>query len=307
VRVNPHKIIGLGAGILLFTVSMAHFVSAQPAKKTVAPNFKVSQQELMSRIEAEMEDAKIKAEAASDNIKKSRVLTEKNKKASLKTQEERNLQKNILERMNKSPVWLSYFAARANKFSYCDSTRSKDQCLSSLKDLMFSRSVAQGTCDDFGPNDRDGKNECLAFAKGLCNSLTGVKAAICKATTQGDINILLREMKSNPWQKFSTGTESKARYILGIYTGYKTSNEGACDNYLSKEKPIKRWSCNILFGNQSAQNLLPALSQDIAIAWSAKKEKRTDMCNRISDPTVKRACLDPNFKSMNDIFDSVWD
>jgi hypothetical protein len=258
--------------------------------------------DIQSRIEAKKEESKQKAENKNNQGKNANK-----QEVPLKTVKIYQQEKYILDRLSKSPTWMSYLAIRTNNFSYCDSSSQTEQCFSSLKDLSEMKSNATGACDDFGSSDQEAKDGCLAINKGSCGSLAGANAVMCQALLKRDVNMLLQAMRNMPGWKYSSGLETKARFTMGVYNGFKSNDENVCNNFLSADRPLMRWSCNMLFGNQSAQQMLGALSKDIATAWKAKESKKNDLCSRISNAAVKDACLNTECKSLNDIIKKVWE
>jgi len=127
---------------------------------------------------------------------------------------------------------------------------------------------------------------------------------MCKGTLEGDVALMLKAATYPDFKKERGKVASEAELLtmLGVFWGFKTYNYITCQKYITDSRcPLYRqFVCQILFA-ADVEREVEDLVRDFAIFNLAKNRNKADLCNLIKNAKVKRACLNPKIKQLNEM------
>jgi hypothetical protein len=236
------------------------------------------------------------ASAAQDSVEANIEML--NKK--MASEHKNALKKDILNRLKKSNLLVAYKAFRSGNLGLCDSASLGRQCWQMANSFVFYKVLAQGNCNALPPANQSYADVCSALKNSSCASLAGWKKLACQAIDKENAAMLKKAYSAPDFPEYMQNKDSMAQFGINLYAGFKTNSEAACNKFSKNVSLLRRASCNMIFGNQSFLNSLEGISEDIAEAVIAKEQRNKDRCNRISDPSIKSACMD------DDVLNKVW-
>ena len=205
-----------------------------------------------------------------------------------------------------------YLALRKEDPFLCHEEKSQQEVKNVLLPVRY---FAEGKCEKImNPFIR---KVCDAERTGGCGQLSGLQRDYCQAFSSGNIVPLARHYKKLAKILYGENEANLAAFKAlllhdaGIYSGYKDFRGGpACKKYIDQISTTNRvaplyikLACDILFYSDPAATV-DHLMRDIALFSLSRNKRNKDVCRRINNPDIKKACHSAAFRKVDDLFHS---
>ena len=206
-----------------------------------------------------------------------------------------------------SPIYsvlLGYKAVRIGDLSVCNQTKYKSACEEIAKSFLFIRRIAKNECGLI--KESSFKDICRRLNKGSCGGLSGWKKDMCAGLLNGDLSLITKSVSSSGFKnilelkdKYIPGKFDMSREILACFSGFKSSNQEACEIILlgatDPEMSIKRqiqerFLCEIMFGKEDADKILERCAADFTYFRHARMSQDKKACTHINSKYLKYIC-----------------
>ena len=205
-----------------------------------------------------------------------------------------------------SPIYsvlLGYKAVRIGDLSVCNQTKYKSACEAASKFLIIRR-IAKNECGLI--KESSFKDICRRLNKGSCGGLSGWEKDMCAGLLNGDLSLITKSVSSSGFKnilelkdKYIPGKFDMSREILACFSGFKSSNQEACEIILlgatDPEMSIKRqiqerFLCEIMFGKEDADKILERCAADFTYFRHARMSQDKKACTHINSKYLKYIC-----------------
>jgi len=185
---------------------------------------------------------------------------------------------------------LAYAAVRENDLSLCQNTANQKFCMEKAKNLLTSRYMAEGQCNEV--KDTSEKDICLSLSQNDCSRLSGKEKMVCEGFLKGDLALIRTAISSNSKE----GKKDFSKEILAIYKGFKANgNMYVCDRYTSGLDGIKSYLCEVVFGTFPLQEMFNSVTSDYVFLAAAKRSKDSKLCSQVSNSIIRKKCPNTSF------------
>lgn len=206
-----------------------------------------------------------------------------------------NKEKNVIKNSRHMLGLLPYVAVREGDLSLCPT----EECKNKAKSLLEIRYLGEGRCDEI--KDKTTQELCRALKSNDCNRLSGWLADYCKAMINQDVNLMVRIVNKNVSARDRLDKDKQSRF-LGIYLGYRYYSPLPCERYLKNANlPLADQICCRLLLSPDIDKEMDNILRDLALFELSRTERKSDLCNLIKNPSIKRACTEYPGKTLRDI------
>ena len=209
-------------------------------------------------------------------------------------------------RLIKESLWkkigddlLAYKAVRKEDRDVCSEASNVRACQEKVSEILVRKYAAKGQCDYL---NGDFNEVCVALKNNNCASLNGYTKLICQGIARRNLKLFLSGINHpKSIQKHGWTSKAEAETLINLYYGFKYSTEKKCAHFSPDTPFTKRISCKLLFGLGDIDQKIDSILIDLAyFAYAKETKKEGTFCSKIKDSFIKDACLNPNFKSLDD-------
>lgn len=196
------------------------------------------------------------------------------------------------DKIRHSSKWIAFKAFRRGDIRLCHEAKDERNCMAFVKTITTMKNLASGNCanlKDVNGNSMEGL--CNALKTNSCANLSSYQKDLCLGLAQKDINLVRRAFVNPELPDIVPYIDQQAEYSLGLYAGFQSGKEISCQRALVTNNALNRSSCNMLFGDGSAQNKLSSIAEDYAYLFLAKQNNNKEHCRSIKDNGFKNVCL----------------